>query len=344
MASGGGKPKLERKNTHGKLGVLRRVFSFKKSTSTTKFEVDASKPRNLDAIPESLVPKLVVGMATDLGYHHEENEDRGVIIDDLLTGYVPGEDEEYYGTAVRKCTYLAVFDGHGGKAASDWASKNLHNYLAKLVFLGNFPDLIGSALHHGFKTNEDLFCEWAKSNNCTAGSCATAVLLKGTDIFCGNAGDSKAMIFNEKNGKAVNKIELNERHGSELKSERARIKAAGGQIHADGSVYGVLFPTRGFGDIDVKADGKPVIIATPAGAGVDDKPCVTLDTSQVTYLVNATDGLWDFAADGAIMEIILDGFKSGKTPEQIGGDLIALARMGGSEDDITTIVARITFA
>ncbi len=40
---------------------------------------------------------------------------------------------------------------------------------------------------------------------------------------------------------------------------------AGGEIHADGSVYGVLFPTRGFGDMDVKADGKPVIICTPAG-------------------------------------------------------------------------------
>ncbi len=41
-------------------------------------------------------------------------------------------------------------------------------------------------------------------------------------------------------------MELNERHGSQLKSERLRIKAAGGRIAPDGSVYGVLFPTRGW--------------------------------------------------------------------------------------------------
>lgn len=35
--------------------------------------------------------------------------------------------------------------------------------------------------------------------------------------------------------------------------------------------------------------------------------------------------------------------QSGMTPEQIGGDLIALARMGGSEDDVTTIVVRAHF-
>lgn len=143
-----------------------------------------------------------------------------------------------------------------------------------------------------------------------AGSCATAVLIKGNEVFCGNAGDSKALFFYEsEKGQPVDVAVLNERHGAELKSERQRIKAAGGTISDDGAVYGVLYPTRGFGDIDVKADGKPVIIATPTGAGVDGMPIAQLDPQRVAYMVIASDGLWDFAEDPAIMATILKGFQ-----------------------------------
>ncbi len=82
---------------------------------------------------------------------------------------------------------------------------------------------------------------------------------------------------------------------------------AGGAISPDGSVYGVLFPTRGFGDIDVKADGRPVIIATPAGVGLGSAP-YKLQTSAETFLVAATDGLWDFATDEEVTTTVIKGF------------------------------------
>lgn len=151
-----------------------------------------------------------------------------------------------------------------------------------------------------------------------SGSCATVVVIKGTHVYCGNAGDSKAMLFSQSKSRpsmAVGKTNLNARHGTELKSERDRIKAAGGKIHADGSVYGVLFPTRGwvsggrpwdrgafsqllispgvrercsFGDLDVKSNGKDVIIATPDGLGISPQPPHILDPSDTTYLVLAS--------------------------------------------------------
>lgn len=139
-----------------------------------------------------------------------------------------------------------------------------------------------------------------------AGRIITATFAR--QVFCGNAGDSKAILFNPDPADAsrpTNKVVLNNRHGAELKSERARIKAAGGTISPDGAVYGVLYPTRGFGDIDVKSDGKPVIIATPDGAGIDKWQPAILDTSRTTYLILASDGLWDFAEDNNIMSIAL---------------------------------------
>ena len=116
----------------------------------------------------------------------------------------------------------------------------------------------------------------------------------------------------------MNKVDLNERHGAHLKSEKQRIKAAGGKISADGAIYGVLYPSRGcvhgaplpaprfpagglafsgltllpplpssFGDIDVKADGKPVVICTPNGAGIDEWEPYELSEDATTYLVVA---------------------------------------------------------
>lgn len=54
-----------------------------------------------------------------------------------------------------------------------------------------------------------------------------------------------ASIFFSFSFQPINKVDLNERHGAHLKSEKLRIKAAGGKISADGAVYGVLYPTRG---------------------------------------------------------------------------------------------------
>jgi hypothetical protein len=60
-----------------------------------------------------------------------------------------------------------------------------------------------------------------------------------------------------------------------------------------------------FGDLDVKSDGKPVVICTPNGAGLDDWAAYRLDQSKTTWMVLASDGLWDFASDSSVMNIVL---------------------------------------
>ena len=74
----------------------------------------------------------------------------------------------------------------------------------------------------------------------------------------------------------------------------------------DGAVFGVLYPTRGcvswfigmqmsltarrFGDLDVKAmaGGKPVVLATPDGVGLEGNEAVKLEYSEIGYLVVAS--------------------------------------------------------
>ena len=60
-----------------------------------------------------------------------------------------------------------------------------------------------------------------------------------------------------------------------------------------------------FGDLDVKSDGKPVVICTPNGAGLDNWASYKLSRGKTTWMVLASDGLWDFASDASVMSIVL---------------------------------------
>eukprot|EP00052_Salpingoeca_macrocollata_P009280 m.73329 g.73329 ORF g.73329 m.73329 type:complete len:350 (-) comp17022_c1_seq2:56-1105(-) len=286
--------------------------------------------------------KLMQGFATDLGFHHESNEDTSNIIEDLFAAH-PGEGE-YQGTQSRKVSMFGVYDGHGGPGCSKYVKETLPSLVANALYQANFDDVIGPALLKSFHEMEAKFAQRCRDTGDTSGSCATCVILKGTRLFCGNAGDSKAIVFQQSKtnaSKFVNKIELNERHSAELKSERKRIKAAGGEIFPDGSVYGVLFPTRGFGDFDVKADGKPVVIPTPNGVGISPTPFVELDQTVTSFLLVASDGLWDFVDDEKIMQTVLK--QPPRSLNKICEALIQEARMGGSEDDVTVVLTKIEF-
>ena len=149
-------------------------------------------------------------------------------------------------------------------------------------------------------------------------------------MYCGDAGDSKAMIFEYDGAKpatvrASEPVDLNPRHGTELKSERQRILKAGGRISASGAVYGVLYPSRGFGDLDVKSQGKDVIIATPEGAGIIEgslqpQEAYTIKKGKTTYMVVASDGLWDFMSDEEVGAGV--GLGLGRRKAEGGGDVV----------------------
>jgi len=295
-------------------------------------------------------PTIISGQACEVGTRHARNEDVGLVVEDLLRTN-PGSGA-YVGPRNKKLTVISVFDGHGGHLASQWANKNLHAHFAELVWRGNYVDMLPQALRQSFARCETEFCAWSKKKRDTSGSCATMVLVRGDLIFTANAGDSKAIVFQHpiKPDARPKHVDLNPRHGAHLKTERVRIQKAGGRISADGAVYGILYPTRGFGDIDVKGNGKPVIIATPEGAGIEDGSLLPqapykLKKDHVTYLIVATDGLWDFATEDEVKDIVMEEYQKNvkPSPDNIAKEILELARDQGSDDDITVIFSEISF-
>jgi serine/threonine protein phosphatase PrpC len=177
---------------------------------------------------------------------------------------------------------FGVFDGHGGKEASQVVKDNYERILKDIDHYAN--EDYEKALHESFiKTDEFLGDAEGKrqmkevalanpesksplmklmgggeevkdgslrteesfmldSKGCTANVC----FIKGKEVYCANAGDSRCVIGSE--GKAV---DMSEDHKPENEKERERIYNAGSEI-IDGRVDGNLNLSRSLGDLKHK--------------------------------------------------------------------------------------------
>uniref|UniRef100_A0A453S5S2 protein-serine/threonine phosphatase n=1 Tax=Aegilops tauschii subsp. strangulata TaxID=200361 RepID=A0A453S5S2_AEGTS len=172
---------------------------------------------------------------------------------------------------------FGVFDGHAGALAAEYLKEHLLDNLIKHPqFLRN-PKL---ALKTTFLKTDADFLESVTTPYREDGSTALAAVLVGDQIYVANVGDSRAIAL--KGGKA---IPLSDDHKPNLKDERTRIENAGGGVSYDGFTWrvdGILAMSRAFGNRSLKN----YVIAEP---DIQE----TQVSSDLEYLVLATDGLWD---------------------------------------------------
>jgi serine/threonine protein phosphatase PrpC len=159
---------------------------------------------------------------------------------------------------VSPLSYLAVYDGHGGSAASAYLSKSLHaNVVDCLASAARdiqaaagvaeqtaLDEIITRALRDAFITTDAAFL--SSSPDSEHGSTATVVLVMGQRLYCANVGDSRTVL--SRNFAAV---PLSSDHRPSREDEAKRIKDAGGHIISN-RVMGVLAVSRSFGDANLK--------------------------------------------------------------------------------------------
>lgn len=85
--------------------------------------------------------------------------------------------------------------------------------------------------------------------------------------------------------------------------------------------------------------------AIPEGAGIEEgslypQPAYTLEKGVETFLINASDGLWDFVDDSEVVKLTQKS--AAKSESEIADLLLKQARVRGSDDDITVVVVRLT--
>ncbi|XP_066465701.1 protein phosphatase 1F [Tiliqua scincoides] len=218
--------------------------------------------------------------------------------------------------------YFAVFDGHGGIDAANYAATHLHFNIAHHKEILKNPE---EALRESFQKTDDMFLAKARREKLRSGSTGVSALIVGNKLHIAWLGDSQVMLVQR--GKAIN---LMEPHKPEREDEKQRIEALGGCVtYMDcWRVNGTLAVSRAIGDLLQK----PYISSCADSASFDL-------TGAEDYVLLACDGFFDAIRPFEVVDLVLehlmqnkgDGFKAAER-------LVAAAKESGSTDNITVLV------
>ncbi|KAL2321147.1 hypothetical protein Fmac_030116 [Flemingia macrophylla] len=175
--------------------------------------------------------------AEDKGSRHTM-EDAWVVLLDATLDY-PGK---------LRCAHFAIYDGHGGRLAAEYAQKHLHQNVLSAGLPRELLDVKTAkrSILNGFqKTDESLLQESAEGG-WQDGATAVCVWVLGQKVFVANIGDAKAVLARSTDGslnhsdgvQALKAIVLTREHKPIFPLERARIQKSGGFVSQDGRLQG----------------------------------------------------------------------------------------------------------
>lgn len=191
---------------------------------------------------------------------------------------------------------FAVFDGHGGREVAKYcAMKFAETLKANAHFVeGRYPDALRQTFlamdvqleePESRKLLQSLKSESEHAVQSYAGCTANVCLITPDTVYCANAGDSRALLYD---GKTV--TALSHDHKPDLEVEKKRITAAGGYV-ADGRVNENLNLSRAIGDLEYKKNAalgpqEQVITAFPDVIEAKRDPAHK-------FLLMGCDGIWE---------------------------------------------------
>jgi serine/threonine protein phosphatase PrpC len=206
---------------------------------------------------------------------------------------------------------FAVFDGHGGREAAEFASKNLPPAISSEIATGGVD-----AIERAFLNTQVQMVNW-----CTyVGTTAVVAILDGTVLTVANVGDSRCVLC-----RSGSPLRLSVDHTPQLPGEAKLITERGGSI-VKGYVNGLLAVSRSLGDGFLGNCGN----AHPHIESVSLKP-------GDAFLIIASDGLWDVMSDKEACEAIMGDVDL----ELAANTLVSQAYGRGSTDNISVIVVSL---
>lgn len=241
---------------------------------------------------------------TNHGLVRSYNEDRVSIILNITQQSSTSAPAE----AWPKCSFFAVYDGHGGSACADFLKDHLHQFIVKSR---HYPFNPKEAILEGFGQAEREFLTRAEHSVPIekSGSCAIVVLIVGDICYTANLGDSRAVM----SANIGNKIyPLSKDHKPCEEGEVKRIIENGGKIYQSvgqvnsNTVLGPyrVFPgrlsvSRTFGDIEAKhpayGGNEKVLISIPDVKAFKIHP-------EYEFIVIGSDGVFDKLSNKEVVQ------------------------------------------
>ncbi|XP_040036289.2 protein phosphatase 1D [Gasterosteus aculeatus] len=244
-------------------------------------------------------------------------EDQRILVETSLPGgqSSPG--------ARRSVAFLAVFDGHGGREAAQFAREYLWEFMKKQRGFWSDCDLeVCAAIRKGFIACHHAMWkklpEWPKTLTglpSTSGTTASVVFIRGNRMYVAHVGDSAVVlgVQDDPSDPFIRAVEVTQDHKPELPKERERIEGLGGSVIKKSGVNRVVWKrprlshngpvrrstvidqipflavARALGDLwsyDFYS-GEFVVSPEP------DTSVVTLDPRKHRYIILGSDGLWN---------------------------------------------------
>eukprot|EP00916_Digyalum_oweni_P006405 GHVL01010998.1.p1 GENE.GHVL01010998.1~~GHVL01010998.1.p1 ORF type:complete len:432 (+),score=53.45 GHVL01010998.1:46-1341(+) len=209
-------------------------------------------------------------------------------------------------------SYYAVFDGHGGKHASDYAAKFMHRHILHQLTMSWDAN---SALTSSFLQLDKDYLECCKRNGCKDGCTALVCLIRGKLAHLAHVGDCRAIMARSTTGfreswlnqyESPLTVRLTEDHKPSRASEARRIHKSGGCVIIRGcarvcakGVSRRLAVSRALGNYEIKQTHAALVIAEP------EINVIKLTPNDI-FLVLASDGVWDTMTDEFVVKVISD--------------------------------------
>ena len=123
----------------------------------------------------------------------------------------------------RKCTFLGVYDGHGGRLAADYVAEHLPG---KCVRKNGFFEDPEDCVRNAILELEEEFLEKCRKNDWNDGTTIVIAVIIDNYLTVANVGDSECIICSDGKGVALSEIHNPSKNDEEIE----RVDALGGRI------------------------------------------------------------------------------------------------------------------
>jgi len=233
----------------------------------------------------------------------------------------------------KKASFFAVYDGHGGSKVATHVSRNLHRVILRRPEYkeGRYEE----AIIKGYLECDDKMRHEETLKEEMSGSTAITALLRGSDLYVGNVGDSRCIASIRG---VADPLSSDHKPGDPL--EKARIVSAGGFVELN-RVNGNLALSRAVGDFSFKQNTE-VSAEDQIVSGCPDVVSRTV-SEDWEFILLACDGIWDVLSNQEVADFVIRRIANGLEPEIICEELMTRClatdnNMGGLGCDNMTVI------
>eukprot|EP01028_Stygiella_incarcerata_P005004 TRINITY_DN215_c0_g1_i1.p1 TRINITY_DN215_c0_g1~~TRINITY_DN215_c0_g1_i1.p1 ORF type:complete len:304 (+),score=91.19 TRINITY_DN215_c0_g1_i1:256-1167(+) len=223
--------------------------------------------------------------------------------------------------------FFGIFDGHGGRTASDKAAELVPKYFKRAIE----SDEVGASREEAFQNahakTDEYCCTFHEEFSLIGTTSAVCFLERMPDgrrfLTAANAGDSRVVLSG---ASRRNALRLTRDHKGTDEDEVARIRKLDGFV-LHGRVNALLSVTRAIGDCALK----PWVTSAPDIRKEELR-------SDDDIIIIACDGLWDVVSDDDATRLCREKRDARYTATDCARLLVQKALREGSSDNVSVIV------